>query len=155
MTVILIAAVGRNGVIGRDNDLPWRIREDLQHFRQLTLGHTLVMGRKTYDSIGRPLPGRRTVVVTRQPDWAAQADGVEVAHSLDHALKLADGNDVYVAGGGEIYRQALPLGHRLELTEVAQSPAGDVTFPAFDRAEWAETARTPHDGFSFVTYTRR
>jgi dihydrofolate reductase len=155
MTVILIAAVGSNGVIGRDNDLPWRIREDLQHFKQLTLGHTLVMGRKTYDSIGRPLPGRRTVVVTRQPDWAAQADGVEVAHSLDHALNLADGNDVYVAGGGEIYRQALPLGDRLELTEVAQSPAGDVTFPAFDRAEWTETARTPHDGFSFVTYTRR
>jgi dihydrofolate reductase len=155
MTVILIAAVGSNGVIGRDNDLPWRIREDLQHFKQLTLGHTLVMGRKTYDSIGRPLPGRRTVVVTRQPDWAAQADGVEVAHSLDHALKLADGNDAYVAGGGEIYRQALPLGDRLELTEVAQSPAGDVTFPAFDRAEWTETARTPHDGFSFVTYTRR
>jgi dihydrofolate reductase len=155
MTVILIAAVGSNGVIGRDNDLPWRIREDLQHFKQLTLGHTLVMGRKTYDSIGRPLPGRRTVVVTRQPDWAAQADGVEVAHSLDYALKLADGNDVYIAGGGEIYRQALPLGDRLELTEVAQSPAGDVTFPAFDRAEWTETARTPHDGFSFVTYTRR
>jgi dihydrofolate reductase len=155
MTVILIAAVGSNGVIGRDNDLPWRIREDLQHFKQLTLGHTLVMGRKTYDSIGRPLPGRRTVVVTRQPDWAAQADGVEVAHSLDHALNLADGNDVYVAGGGEIYRQALPFGDRLELTEVAQSPAGDVTFPAFDRAEWTETARTPHDGFSFVTYTRR
>jgi dihydrofolate reductase len=154
MTVILIAAVGSNGVIGRDNDLPWRIREDLQHFKQLTLGHTLVMGRKTYDSIGRPLPGRRTVVVTRQPDWAAPADGVEVAHSIDHALELADGNEVYVAGGGEIYRQALPLGDRLELTEVAQSPAGDVTFPAFDRAEWTETARTPHDGFSFVTYTR-
>jgi dihydrofolate reductase len=155
MTLILIAAVGSNGVIGRDNDLPWRIREDLQHFKQLTLGHTLVMGRKTYDSIGRPLPGRRTVVVTRQPDWSAQADGVEVAHSLDDALKLADDNDVYVAGGGEIYRQALPLGDRLELTEVAQSPAGDVTFPAFDRAEWTEIARTPHDGFSFVTYTRR
>jgi dihydrofolate reductase len=85
MNVILIAAVGRNGVIGRDNDLPWRIREDLQRFKQLTLGHTLVMGRKTYDSIGRPLPGRRTVVVTRQPDWTA--DGVAVAHSVDEALR--------------------------------------------------------------------
>jgi dihydrofolate reductase len=155
MTVILIAAVGRNGVIGRDNDLPWRIREDLQHFKQLTLGHTLVMGRKTYDSIGRPLPGRRTVVVTRQPDWSAQAEGVGVAHSLDDALNLANGKNVYVAGGGEIYRQALPLADRLELTEVAQSPAGDVTFPAFDQAEWSATARTPHDGFAFVTYTRR
>jgi dihydrofolate reductase len=152
MTVILIAAVGANGVIGRDNDLPWRIREDLQHFKALTLGHTLVMGRKTYDSIGRPLPGRRTVVVTRQLDWAA--DGVEVAHDLDIALKLADGNDLYVAGGGEIYRQALPYADRLELTEVAQSPDGDVVFPAFDRTDWRETARTQHDGFAFVTYVR-
>ncbi len=167
MTVVLIAAVGRNGVIGRDNDLPWRIREDLQHFKQLTLGHTLVMGRKTYASIGRPLPGRRTVVVTRQPDWSAP--GVEVAHSVEEALKLADSNetpaadgefhpaggDIYVAGGGEIYRQALPYADRLELTEVDQSPAGDTTFPTLDPTHWTETARTPHDGFTFVTYTRR
>jgi dihydrofolate reductase len=150
MSMILIAAVGANGVIGRDNDLPWRIREDLQRFKQLTLGHTLVMGRKTYDSIGRPLPGRRTVVVTRQPDWSAE--GVEAVHTLEEALK-ADG-DVYVAGGGEIYRQALPYADFLELTEVAQSPAGDVTFPAFDRSAWTETARDPRDGFTFVTYAR-
>ncbi len=150
MSVILIAAVGANGVIGRDNDLPWRIREDLQHFKQLTLGHTLVMGRKTYDSIGRPLPGRRTVVVTRQPEWSA--DGVDVVHSVEEALKY-DG-DLYVAGGGEIYRQALPYADRLELTEVAQSPAGDVTFPPFDRAAWTETARDPHEGFAFVSFRR-
>jgi dihydrofolate reductase len=150
MSLILIAAVGANGVIGRDNDLPWRIREDLQRFKQLTLGHTLVMGRKTYDSIGRPLPGRRTVVVTRQLDWSAQ--GVEVVHTLEEALE-ADG-DVYVAGGGEIYRQALPYADFLELTEVAQSPVGDVTFPAFDRSAWTETARDRRDGFSFVTYTK-
>jgi dihydrofolate reductase len=152
MTVILIAAVGSNGVIGRDNDLPWRIREDLRHFKELTLGQTLVMGRKTYDSIGRPLPGRRTVVVTRQPDWAV--DGVEVAHSLQAALEPADGKDVYVAGGGEIYRQALPHADRLELTEVDQSPAGDVTFPTFDRSAWRRAAATPHEGFTFVTYDR-
>jgi dihydrofolate reductase len=151
MTVILVAAVGANGVIGRDNDLPWRIREDLQHFKQLTLGHTLVMGRKTYDSIGRPLPGRRTVVVTRQPGWTA--DGVDVVHTLEEALKY-DGH-LYVAGGGEIYRQALPYADRLELTEVAQSPTGDVTFPSFDPADWTETARDPHDGFAFVSYRRR
>ncbi|TQJ17828.1 dihydrofolate reductase [Kribbella jejuensis] len=150
MTVILIAAVGQNGVIGRDNDLPWRIREDLQHFKQLTLGHTLVMGRKTYDSIGRPLPGRRTVVVTRQPDWSA--DGVEVVHTLEEALKY-DGT-LYVAGGGEIYRQALPYADTLELTEVHQSPAGDVTFPALPAHHWTETARDPHDGFDFVSYRR-
>lgn len=152
MTIILIAAVGSNGVIGRDNDLPFRIREDLQRFKRLTLGHTLVMGRKTYDSIGRPLPGRRTVVVTRQPDWSA--DGVEVTHSLDDALKLAEGNDLYVAGGGEIYRQALPHADRLELTEVDQAPEGDVTFPAFDRAAWTETAREAHDGYTFITLDR-
>jgi dihydrofolate reductase len=152
MSVVLIAAVGRNGVIGRDNDLPWRIREDLQHFKQLTLGHTLVMGRKTYDSIGRPLPGRRTVVITRQADWTAE--GVDVVHSLDDALKLADGNDVYVAGGGEIYRLALPSADRLELTEVDQSPEGDITFPTIDPAAWTETARDPRDGFTFVSYTR-
>ena len=151
MTVILIAAVGSNGVIGRDNDLPWRIREDLRHFKQLTLGHTLVMGRKTYDSIGRPLPGRRTVVVTRQPDWSA--DGVEVVHTLEEALKYE--GDLYVAGGGEIYRQALPHADRLELTEVDQSPEGDVTFPVFDRSDWQVTARNPHDGFTFVSYERR
>ncbi|MEU0094867.1 dihydrofolate reductase [Kribbella sp. NPDC006257] len=150
MTIILIAAVGANGVIGRDNDLPWRIREDLQHFKQLTLGHTLVMGRKTYDSIGRPLPGRRTVVVTRQHDW--EADGVEVVHTVEEALKQE--GEIYVAGGGEIYRQAFPYADRLELTEVDQSPDGDVTFPTFDRSAWTETARTPLDGFTFVTYDR-
>ena len=150
MTVILIAAVGRNGVIGRDNDLPWRIREDLQRFKRLTLGHTLVMGRKTYDSIGRPLPGRRTVVVTRQPGWSA--DGVNVVHSLDEALEY-DGT-LYVAGGGEIYRQSLPYADHLELTEVDQSPTGDVTFPAVDPAAWIETAREPHDGFSFVSFRK-
>ncbi|MGW6199272.1 dihydrofolate reductase [Kribbella sp. NPDC055110] len=150
MSIILIAAVGRNGVIGRDNDLPWRIREDLQRFKQLTLGHTLVMGRKTYDSIGRPLPGRRTVVVTRQPDWSAA--GVDVTHSVEEALKY-DGT-LYVAGGGEIYRQALPYADALELTEVNQSPDGDVTFPAVDPSTWIETAREAHDGFSFVSYRR-
>lgn len=151
MSVILIAAVGTNGVIGRDNDLPWRIREDLQRFKQLTLGHTLVMGRKTYDSIGRPLPGRRTVVVTRQPGWSA--DGVDIAHSLEEALGY-DGT-LYVAGGGDIYRQALPHADALELTEVDQSPEGDVTFPDLDLSTWTESTRDPRDGFSFVSYRRR
>lgn len=151
MTVILIAAVGANGVIGRDNDLPWRIREDLQRFKQLTLGHTLVMGRKTYDSIGRPLPGRRTVVVTRQPAWFA--DGVAVAHSVEEALGY-DGT-LYVAGGGDIYRQAIPHADALELTEVDQSPEGDVTFPDLDLGAWTETTREARDGFSFVSYRRR
>jgi len=155
MTITLLAAVGRNGVIGRDNDLPWRLPEDLQHFKRVTMGHALVMGRRTYDSIGRPLPGRRTVVVTRQAGWAA--DGVTVAHSLPEALQAAvrDGDtEVFVVGGGEIYAQALPLAVRLLLTEVDQAPEGDAWFPEIDPSDWVETAREQRDGFAFVTYQR-
>lgn len=152
MTLTLLAAVGRNGVIGRDNGLPWHLPEDLRHFKAVTMGHTLVMGRKTYDSIGRPLPGRRTIVVTRQPDWAA--DGVSVAGSLEQALSAAGPDEVFVVGGGEVYAQALPLADRLLLTEVDQSPEGDAWFPAFDRQLWREVARDARDGYAFVTYTR-
>lgn len=152
MTVTLIAAVTRNGVIGRDNDLVWRDRDDLQRFKRLTMGHVLVMGRKCYESIGRPLPGRTTIVVTRQPNWSA--DGVTVAHSLDEALKLADGNEVYVAGGGEIYALALPHTDRLELTEIDQEADGDVHFPEVDWSQWRETAREPRDGYTWVSYGR-
>ena len=148
--LIAIVAMTPERVIGRDGNLPWHLPEDLAFFKRTTSGHPIVMGRKTYDSIGRPLPGRRTVVVTRQPDWSA--DGVEVVHTLEEALKYE--GDLYVAGGGEIYRQALPYADRLELTEVDQSPTGDVTFPSLDHAAWTETARTPHDGFSFVSYRR-
>jgi dihydrofolate reductase len=152
MTVTVVAAVARNGVIGSSNDLPWYIPEDLKHFKALTMGHTLVMGRKTYDSIGRPLPGRTTIVITRQPDWSVE--GVMVARSFEEALKLADGNDVYVAGGGEIYALALPYADRLELTEVDQTPDGDIHFPTVDWSQWQETARTPREGFAWVTYDR-
>src|SRR5690606_221775 len=104
MPVTIVAAVARNRVIGRDNDLPWRIPEDLRRFKELTMGGVLVMGRKTYESIGRPLPGRRTVVVSRNPDL--EIEGVEMAPSLEMALEIAGGDDVFVVGGGEIYRQA-------------------------------------------------
>ena len=155
MTVTLLAAVGRNRVIGRDNDLPWRLPEDLAHFKAVTMGHTLVMGRRTFDSIGRPLPGRRTVVVTRQPDWSAE--GVAVAHSLPEALQraVADGDtEVFVVGGGEVYAEALPVATRLLLTEVDQAPEGDTLFPEVDPADWSESARDQRDGFAFVTYER-
>ncbi len=151
-SLALIAAVGSNGVIGNGNDLAWRDSADLERFKRLTMGHVLVMGRKTYDSIGRPLPGRTTIVVTRQPDWSAP--GVLVAHSLDEALKLAEGNEVYVAGGGEIYALALPFADRLELTEIEAAPDGDVYFPEIDRSAWRETAREAGDGFTWVTYER-
>ena len=154
MTVTLVAAVARNGVIGRDGDLPWHLPDDLRHFKALTLGGTLVMGRKTYDSIGRPLPGRTTVVVTRQPDWAVA--GVTTAHSLEDALAAAAAADAdtFVVGGAEIYALALPLADRLVITEVDQSPDGDARFPDVDWSAWRQTAREGHDGFAFVTYER-
>lgn len=152
MTVTLIAAVASNGVIGRDNDLVWRNRDDLARFKRLTMGHPLVMGRKTYDSIGRPLPGRTTIVITRQPSWSAE--GVTVAHSLEEALKLAGSEEVFVAGGGEIYAVAMPYADSLELTEVDDTLEGDAYFPAFDRTAWQQTARDPQPGFAWVTYAR-
>ena len=150
MSVVLVAAVARNRVIGRDGVMPWHLPEDLRRFKALTMGHTLVMGRRTYDSIGRPLPGRRTVVITRQADWAVE--GVTTAGSLEAALALVVG-DAYVVGGGEIYALALPLADRLELTEVDSAPVGDTYFPEVGPA-WRETAREPHDGYAFVTYRR-
>jgi dihydrofolate reductase len=153
MTITVLAAVGANLVIGRDGKMPWHLPQDLAHFKATTMGHTMVMGRKTYESIGRALPGRRTIVITRQESW--HAPSVEVAHSLPEALFLAGPTDVFVIGGSEVYRQAMPFADQLLLTEVAQSPEGDAFFPAFDPAEWQETDREAHDGFAFVTYVHR
>jgi dihydrofolate reductase len=150
--VTLVAAVAQGGVIGQDGDLAVRIPADLRRFKALTTGHTLVMGRKTWDSIGRALPGRRTIVVTRQPSWSAP--GAEVAGSVEAALALAEGSEVFVAGGGEIYAQTIATADALELTEVAASPAGDTYFPPIDRTTWAEVSRETHDGFAFVRYER-
>ena len=161
MRVSLVAAVARGGVIGRDNAVPWRIREDMERFRALTMGHPVVMGRRTWDSLPdrfRPLPGRRNVVVTRNPDW--NADGAERAGSLEEALRtLEDVAHVYVIGGAEIYRAALPLADELALTEIELDVEGDTYFPDWNRNEFVETSREPHaseDGtpFAFVTYER-
>lgn len=155
--VTIVVAIARNGVIGRDGTIPWRIPEDLARFKAITMGHTLVMGRRTYESIGRPLPGRRTVVVTRRPDWAPAAEHAEVvtvAHSLAEALRT-DADEVFIAGGTEIYREALPLADRLLITEVDQEPAGDVYFPELDLSAWVRTEREQHSGFAYVTYRRR
>ncbi|MEO6145232.1 MAG: dihydrofolate reductase [Dermatophilaceae bacterium] len=153
MTITLLAAVGTNLVIGRDGDMPWHLPEDLAHFKATTMGHTMVMGRKTYEAIGRALPGRRTIVITRQQDWHA-AD-VEVAHSLADALSLAGPTEVFVVGGGEVYREAMPFADQMMLTEIEVSPEGDAFFPAFGPHHWQESARVAHDGFAFVTYARR
>jgi len=158
--IVLIAAVARNGVIGRDNGLPWRLKGDMRFFRESTTGHTVVMGRKTWDSLGRPLPLRRNVVVTRNP--AFRAEGVEVVGSLDAALAIAGEGPIFVIGGAELYRQALPRADRLLITEVDAEVEGDARFPDFDRAAFVETARASHPAdpdndypFSLVEYRRR
>jgi dihydrofolate reductase len=158
----LVAAIARGGVIGRDNAIPWRIPEDARRFRELTTGHPVVMGRRTWESLPerfRPLPGRRNVVITRNPDWAME--GAERAGSLDEALlQLEDANEVFVIGGAEIYAAALPLADELLLTEVEAEIEGDTRFPPFDPSEFEETSRERHVSetglaFSFVTHTRR
>jgi dihydrofolate reductase len=145
MLVSLVVAAAENDVIGRRGTmLPWHLRADLVHFRELTTGHPIIMGRKTYQTIGRPLPGRHNIIVSR--NTAYKADGCSVVGSLDEALKLAaaDGTDeVFVTGGGTIYDQALPLANKIYLTRVHASPAGDVHF-RYDPKEWREDSREEH-----------
>jgi dihydrofolate reductase len=152
--VVIVAAVGRNRVIGIDGRLPWKIPEDLARFKAMTMGHALVMGRATFESIGRPLPGRGNIVLTRRPDWSHE--DVDTARSFDEAVDIAAdrGQDVFVAGGAEVYRQALDVADSMELTEVDASPDGDTWFPEVDWSEWVETDRDEHPGFDFVTYRR-
>lgn len=148
--ISLIAAVGENGVIGRDNDLPWHIKSEFKYFKATTLGKPVVLGRKCYESLGgKPLPGRANIIVTRNKDYAAP--GAHVVQSLEDGLKLAadlaqkDGKDeVFVAGGAEIYRLSLPHADLLYLTEVHMKPEGDIFFPDFDRNAWRETRREFH-----------
>ena len=156
--VVLVAAVARNGVIGNGPDIPWRLPGEQALFKRLTLGHTLLMGRATYESIGRPLPGRTTIVLTRSPSWSAE--GVLVAHSVEEALDLADtltgdpAPQVMVAGGGEVYAAALPYADEQVISEVGLEPDGDAHYPAYDPAAWLETAREQHDGYERVFLVR-
>jgi len=151
--VSLVAALARNRVIGAGDRLPWHLPEDLKHFKHLTMGAPVIMGRKTHESIGRPLPGRRNIVVTRQA--SARWDGCEVARSLDDAIALAgDAPEAFVIGGAELYRLALPRADRLYLTLIDADYQGDTFFPEFDPACWRETAREPGAGFAFLTYER-
>ncbi len=158
--IAIIVAMARNRVIGDGSGMPWHLPEDLAHFKRTTIGGVLVMGRRTFDSIGRPLPGRHTVVVTRDPHW--HHTGVHTAAGLDEAMATAaalvtEGATIWVAGGGEIYRLALPHVTRLVVTEVdlADDPAGSVTFPEIDPQVWQETEREARPGLAFVTYRRR
>lgn len=155
----LVAAMAAQRVIGIDNRLPWHLPEDLKHFKAVTLGKPVIMGRKTWDSIGRPLPGRRNIVVTRQADWCA--DGAEAAHSLEQALALAgEVEEVCLIGGAELYRQAIASADCLRLTEIAGEYPGDAHFPEVSAELWREDSREAHvsaDGlaYAFVDYLRR
>jgi dihydrofolate reductase len=153
MTIAMIAAVARNSVIGDGERMPWHIAEDLAHFKATTMGHTLLMGRRTFESIGRVLPGRRHVVITRDRAWR-QGD-VEVAHSFEEGLALAGPTEVYIAGGGQIYRLGMPFAELLVITHVDLDADGSVIFPPIDPHQWAETARAPGEGFAIVRYARR
>ncbi len=157
--ISLIAALARNRVIGREGALPWNLPEDLRRFKALTLGHPILMGRRTWESIGRPLPGRRNVVITRQAGYTAP--GAEVFHDLDAALAAVTGvPEVFVIGGGEVYAAALPIADRLHLTELHDDVEGDARFPPFDPAQWAQSSREPRVApgglrYDFVVYDRR
>jgi dihydrofolate reductase len=166
MNIVLLAAVAENGVIGRGDALPWRLKSDMRHFRVLTMGKPVIMGRKTYCSIGKPLAGRTTIVVSRDRGFAAA--GVVVAPDLDAAFAVARGealrrgaDTIIVAGGAEIYAQALAAATHLAITEVRKRVEGDARFPPIDATVWRETARAEHQPaaedeapFAFVTYER-
>jgi dihydrofolate reductase len=167
LPIVLVAAVADNGVIGDDNKLIWRLKTDLRRFRRLTTGCPIIMGRKTFLSIGKPLPGRETIVMTRDAGFAA--DGVHVAHGLDEAVAMArrigadmGAHAIIIGGGTEIYAQALPIVDRLELTLVHAQPEGDAVFPEWDRSAFEQTARESHQAsaddehsFTFATFGRR
>ena len=159
--VVIIAAVASNGVIGHRNRMPWHLPEDLRRFRQLTLGHAVIMGRRTFESIGKPLAGRNNIVVTRSPDWTRA--GCHAAHSLEAALAAVhEREDAFVIGGAQIYALALPVASRLYISEIERDFEGDAFFPEFDRSRWREVSRESRvldgaGGFSyhFVAYDPR
>jgi dihydrofolate reductase len=165
--LILVVAMAENGVIGRDNHLLWRLKTDLRRFRDLTMGKPMIMGRKTFQSIGKPLPGRETIVLTRDPEFSAE--GAHVAHSWDEAVAKSsafagtmNAGAIAVVGGAEIYALALPHVDKLYLTEVHAAPEGDAVFPAFDRSRFREMARSEHPkgtddehSFTFIDLERR
>lgn len=152
--LVIVVAVARNGVIGRGGGLPWRLPHDLRRFKAITMGHPVVLGRKTHESIGRALPGRRNLVVSRRADVALP--GCEVVASLDEALARcwADGAVPHVVGGGELYAQALPLATRVEWTDVHAEPDGDVRFPPLPPGQFVEVGREDAEGCTFLSFAR-
>jgi dihydrofolate reductase len=157
MTLALIVAMTKDGTIGDKGKIPWHIREDLQRFKRLTMGHPIIMGRRTYESIGKPLPGRTNIVLTQSPNLAAPAEVLRFGSlkaALDHCRQQNE-DLVFVIGGGKAYEAALPLADKLFITEVLLEVPGDTSFPAYDRTAWTETSREDGPECSFVEYERR
>lgn len=155
--ISIIAAVAKNGIIGDKNNLPWYLPEDLKRFKELTTGKTVIMGRKTFESIfarlGKALPNRTNIVITRNKEYKVP-EGVVVQSSLEDALRSYGGTDVFIIGGGEIYRQAITLADRLYITHVDKEVAGDVSFPVIDSKNWRRAGEEKHDGYSFAVYEK-
>ncbi len=158
--ISIVVAMDKNRAIGSRNGLPWKLPADLKHFKEVTMGHPIIMGRKTHESIGRALPGRKNIIITRQKDFAAP--GCEVVQSFDEALARAGEGEVFVIGGGEIFVQAMPRVQKMYMTEVNHEFSADVYFPEFNKNEWREMSREPHAAdeknpheYSFVVYERR
>jgi dihydrofolate reductase len=161
LRISIISALARNRTIGLDNAMPWRLPEDLKRFRRLTMGHAVIMGRKTFESIGTPLSGRNNIVISRSREWSRP--GCVVVHTLEAALAAAGrSSDVFVIGGAQIYALALPHAQRLHMTEIERDFDGDAFFPEFDRSLWREVSREPHAAggnesfdYAFVDYERK
>ncbi|MCM3003405.1 type 3 dihydrofolate reductase [Priestia koreensis] len=158
--ISLIAAMDQKRLIGADNDMPWRLPADLAYFKKITMGHPVVMGRKTFESIGRPLPGRENIVITRNADL--HLDGVTIVTSLDELQNASASKEVFVIGGGEVYKQTMAVADRLYITHIEETFEGDTHFPEIDVSVWKEVSRTPgiRDeknpySYSFVVYERR
>jgi dihydrofolate reductase len=159
--ISLLVAMDKNQLIGKDNDLPWRLPADLAYFKRVTMGHPIIMGRKTYDSIGRPLPGRENIIVTR--DTSYEAEGCKVIHSIEEIVKMNEQTDqeLFVIGGAEIFKEILPHSDRLYITEINEEFDGDTYFPAFDKAEWKviseeqgiKDEKNPYD-YTFLVYEK-
>ena len=157
-SLTLVVAIDAQRGIGVDNKLPWHLPEDLAHFKRITSGHPIIMGRKTFDSIGRALPNRRNIVITRNPDW--HHEGVEAVPSLAAAVELVGKAPAFIIGGAQVFNDAMAIAARMEVTEIAHSFACDTFFPAFDQTAWSQTARQAYHsdangfGYAFVTYEK-
>lgn len=157
MEKIIIAAVAENNVIGKDGDIPWHIPEDLQHFKEKTTGHTVVMGRKTYQSLPdsfKPLPDRENIVLTRS-DFQPEDESVKISNNLDDAWEKSSNEKIFIIGGANIYKQTMKDADKLVLTEINKEYDGDTYFPEFSESQWQEKNRDKYENFSFVTYTRK